>query len=224
MRLTLDDAVDTTAPRTIAADLIRLATTGDVASVAALIEEAYFARAASGADFAHVRAMLDAGAASQEESIRDGACYVAESRGQLIGLCAAELQTATEFSDRPDTGAGVGGGGAGVAARIRALVVAPSYSPLALSRLLLTLCESAAARRGFDALEAVATHVDRGLYLACGFRATGATQLHCPGGVAVPALRVRKLVAVTLPPVAVGPVARAPWPSPRSYRTFTRLL
>jgi hypothetical protein len=58
--------------------------------------------------------------------------------------------------------------------------------------LILSLCESAAAREGFSRAELVATMAGEPLYRACGYAPVEAFDQRTSGGVAVPLLRMAK--------------------------------
>jgi GNAT superfamily N-acetyltransferase len=54
-------------------------------------------------------------------------------------------------------------------ARVRAMYTHPDFVRRGIGRLVLSLCEAAAAREGFRSLELVATVAGEPLYCACGF-------------------------------------------------------
>lgn len=164
-------------PPTVPADTIRLARSADAAAVADLIEHSCLAFASGNEERKQAHALLDAGLASQQRPIREGTCFVAECGSEIIGVCA--------WSGRRDVAE---------AARVRALAVHPGHPPLALARLMLVLCESAAARQGFDWLEAMTTRPQAWVYLACGFGSAEPLELPCPQDVTVPCLLVRKSI------------------------------
>lgn len=78
-------------------------------------------------------------------------------------------------------------------ARVRAMYTNPAYVRRGVGRLILSLCEAAAAADGFTRLELMSTLSGEPLYTAYGFRPlerlTDAT-----GGVPVPIVRMEKLV------------------------------
>lgn len=80
------------------------------------------------------------------------------------------------------------------AARVRAMYTAPGFARRGVARLILGLCETAAAAEGFRAAEMAATLAGEPLYLACGYReierfaGTG-------GSVPVSLIRMRKELA-----------------------------
>jgi hypothetical protein len=205
---------------TIPADTIRVARLPDARQVSELIEQSFLAPIDGADEQEHTRGMLDATLESLEKAIRSGTCHVAESNGRVIGVCA--------WIGRED-GAGAGAPRSvapsvapGSTARVVALAVHPGHPPLALARLLLTLSESAAVRRGFASFDAVLTRPQRWLYLACGFRALAPVEIECPNGVTVP----RLLVGRPIPAAHVAPPRprRLNAGSSRSYRSFTAAL
>ena len=76
-------------------------------------------------------------------------------------------------------------------ARVRAMYTHPSFVRRGVGRLILSLCEDAARREGFEHVELMATMAGEPLYRACGYEAVERT---CDdrGGAAVPLLRMRK--------------------------------
>ena len=78
-------------------------------------------------------------------------------------------------------------------ARVRAMYTSPAYARRGVGRLILSLCEAAAAAEGFTRLELMSTLAGEPLYTAYGFRPlerlTDAT-----GGVPVPIVRMEKPV------------------------------
>jgi predicted N-acetyltransferase YhbS len=181
-------------------DAIRLATLADAPAVAELT------RYSSVTPRAAREAESDAGGAAgglraAQDVIRHGTCYVAESDGRIIGVCAWARRRAR---------------GSGSITDLLALAVHPAHPPAALTRLLLTLCTSAAAREGSESVEAVVPWTGRGAYLECGFRAAG--PLEVPSSVPVTAsnLRLRKPV---LKPRPLGSRRTTP-PASRLHRSF----
>jgi N-acetylglutamate synthase-like GNAT family acetyltransferase len=80
----------------------------------------------------------------------------------------------------------------------------PAHVRRGLGRLILSLCEAAAAREGFDALALMATAGGELLYRAAGFTAEERVAVPTRGGVAVPCARMRRPVGTDLP----GPLER----------------
>jgi len=79
------------------------------------------------------------------------------------------------------------------AARVRAMYTSPAYARRGVGRLVLSLCEAAAAAEGFTRLELVATLSGEPLYGAYGFIPLERIEVSV-GAVAVPAVRMEKHV------------------------------
>ena len=80
------------------------------------------------------------------------------------------------------------------AARVRAMYTAPAYARRGAGRLILQLCEAAAAAEGFTALELMATMAGQPLYAAAGFTVSEHV-VETAGGEGVPLVRMRKPIA-----------------------------
>src|SRR5439155_20092054 len=79
------------------------------------------------------------------------------------------------------------------AARVRAMYTNPAYARRGVGRLVLSLCEAAAAAEGFTRLELVATLSGEPLYRAYGFTPLERIEVSV-GAVPVPAVRMEKHV------------------------------
>ena len=79
------------------------------------------------------------------------------------------------------------------AARVRAMYTSPVYARRGVGRLVLSLCEAAAAAEGFSRLELVATLSGEPLYGAYGFTPLERIDISV-GAVAVPAVQMEKHV------------------------------
>jgi GNAT superfamily N-acetyltransferase len=79
------------------------------------------------------------------------------------------------------------------AARVRAMYTHPAYARRGVGRLILSLCEAAAAAEGFTALELMATLSGQPLYEAAGFEALERVE-DASGGAPVPIIRMRKAI------------------------------
>ena len=100
--------------------------------------------------------------------IQDGTYFVIESGGQIAG-CGGWSRRATLFGGDHSAGRD-----AAVldptkdAARVRAMYTHPQFTRRGVGRLVLQLCETAAAREGFARVELAATLAGEPLYRACG--------------------------------------------------------
>ena len=79
------------------------------------------------------------------------------------------------------------------AARVRAMYTAPAFARRGVGRLILTLCEAAAAAEGFSRVELAGTMSGEPLYTACGYQAIERF-VDDRGGVGVPLVRMGKAV------------------------------
>ena len=78
-------------------------------------------------------------------------------------------------------------------ARVRAMYTHPRWVRRGVGRLILSLCEDAAAVEGFRTLELMATLAGRPLYAACGFLPVEEIE-DTSTGIAVPVVRMRKTI------------------------------
>ena len=122
--------------------------------------------------------------------IDDGTYFVIESGGLPVG-CGGWSRRATLYG-------GDRSGGRDTTlldpskepARVRAMYTRPGFTRRGIGRLILTLCQSAAAAEGFTRLELMSTLSGRALYGA-GFEAIEAVA-DASGGVPVPLIRMGK--------------------------------
>ena len=92
----------------------------------------------------------------------------------------------------------------------------PPFARRGVGRLVLALCESAAAAEGFTRLELMATMSGRPLYESYGFVALAPVALIGSGEVKVPALSMGKVISVPPPARALtAPAASAARPARR---------
>ena len=82
-------------------------------------------------------------------------------------------------------------------ARVRAMYTNPAYARRGVGRLILSLCEAAAAAEGFTRLELMSTLSGEPLYTAYGFRPLERLD-DATGGAAVPLVRMEKPVDQSL--------------------------
>jgi GNAT superfamily N-acetyltransferase len=123
--------------------------------------------------------------------IDDGTYYVVECDGQLAG-CGGWSRRATLYGG--DHSAGRDSGLLDPArdpARVRAMYTHPDFTRRGVGRLVLALCESAAAAEGFTRLELMSTLAGAPLYRAAGFIPIEETE-DASGGVPVPIIRMGK--------------------------------
>jgi GNAT superfamily N-acetyltransferase len=126
--------------------------------------------------------------------IEDGTYFVVES-GDVIAGCGGWSRRATLFggdhSSRRD---------AALldprkdAARVRAMYTSPPFARRGLGRLVLDLCERAAAAEGFARVELAATMAGEPLYRACGYQDIERFEAETRTGIRVPLIRMGKRI------------------------------
>ena len=170
----------------------RLAVSEDVPALAALMDAA-IAELQRGflddAQIASSRAIMGI----DTQLIEDGTYFVVESNGAHAG-CGGWSRRATLYGGNQTPGRDRQLLDPRVEpARVRAMYTNPAFARRGVGRLILWLCERAAAAEGFTRLELMSTLSGEPLYGAYGFqpleRLTDAT-----GGVAVPLVRMEKLI------------------------------
>ncbi len=169
----------------------RLARRGDVATLKPLMDAAigqllkpYLPPDAVAASFSIMG--LDT------QLIDDGTYFVVACGGAIAG-CGGWSRRATLFGG--DHSAGRDAAlldPARDAARVRAMYTHPDFTRRGVGRLVLSLCETAAARAGFARVELAATLAGEPLYRACGYSQIEAFQSDTPSGVRVPLIRMGK--------------------------------
>jgi GNAT superfamily N-acetyltransferase len=125
--------------------------------------------------------------------IEDGTYFVVEAGSDIAG-CGGWSRRATLYGGHQTPGRDSALLDPAVdPARVRAMYTSPAYARRGVGRLILSLCEAAAAAEGFTRLELMSTLAGEPLYTAYGFRPlerlTDAT-----GGVPVPIVRMEKPV------------------------------
>src|SRR6266851_2981016 len=177
----------------------------------------FTSRLAISADVAALRVLMDAAIAELQRAFLDDA-QIASSR-TIMGIDSQLIDDGTYFVvESDDYIAGCGGwsrratlyGGNQTPgrdsqlldptidpARVRAMYTNPAYARRGVGRLILSLCEAAAAAEGFTRLELMSTLSGEPLYTAYGFRALERLE-DATGGAPVPLVRMDKLVDPSL--------------------------
>jgi GNAT superfamily N-acetyltransferase len=129
--------------------------------------------------------------------IDDGTYFVVESDGDIAG-CGGWSRRATLYGGNQTPGRDSNLLDPKVdPARVRAMYTHPGYARRGVGRLILSLCEAAAASEGFTRLELMSTLSGEPLYTSYGFRPLERL-LDATGGAPVPILRMEKPVDPTL--------------------------
>ena len=177
----------------------------------------FTSRLASRDDLRAIRAVVDASIAELQKGFLDDAQI--ESSRAIMGVDTELIEDGTYFLvEAGDELAACGGwsrratlyGGSQTAgrdsalldpavdpARVRAMYTNPAYARRGVGRLILSLCERAAAAEGFTRLELMSTLSGEPLYTAYGFRPLERLT-DVTGGVPVPLVRMEKPVNPSL--------------------------
>ncbi len=123
--------------------------------------------------------------------IDDGTYFVVESDGDIAG-CGGWSRRATLYGGNQTPGRDSKPLDPTVdPARVRAMYTNPAYARRGVGRLILSLCEAAAAAEGYTRLELMSTLSGEPLYTAYGFRSLERLE-DATGGAAVPLVRMEK--------------------------------
>jgi len=128
--------------------------------------------------------------------IKDATYFVVETPDDDVAGCGGWSRRATMYGNDDSPGRDAKLLDPAVdAARVRAMYTNPRYARRGVGRLVLSLCEAAAAAEGFTRLELVATLSGEPLYSAYGFTPLERIEVSV-GAVPVPAVRMEKQVEV----------------------------
>src|SRR5262245_5821387 len=129
--------------------------------------------------------------------IDDGTYFVVEADGELAG-CGGWSRRATVYGGSHSPGRDNRLLDPAVEpARVRAMYTHPAFARRGGGRLILSLCEAAAAEEGFTRLELASTAAGEPLYTAYGFVAFERGE-ETTGGVPIPIVRMEKPIDVEL--------------------------
>jgi len=172
----------------------RLALTTDVRALTVLMEAAIAELQRAFLDDAQIassRAIMGI----DSQLIDDGTYFVVESDGDIAG-CGGWSRRATLYGGNQAPGRDSNLLDPTVdPARVRAMYTNPAYARRGVGRLILSLCEAAAASEGFTRLELMSTLSGEPLYTAYGFRLLERLE---DASTAVPLVRMEKPVDPSL--------------------------
>ena len=175
----------------------RLAVTADVPALTALMDAAIGELQRGFLDddqIASSRAIMGI----DTQLIDDGTYFIVEADGEIAG-CGGWSRRATLYGGNQTPGRDSNLLDPLVdPARVRAMYTHPLYARRGVGRLILSLCEAAAAAEGFTRLELMSTLSGEALYTAYGFRPLERL-VDATGGAPVPLIRMEKAI------VRVGP-------------------
>lgn len=174
----------------------RLAVPKDVPALTALMEQAIEALQRAYLDDAQIassRAIMGI----DTQLIEDGTYFVVEAERQIAG-CGGWSRRATLYGGNQTPGRNSALLDPTVdPARVRAMYTNPAFARRGVGRLILTMCEKAAAAEGFTRLELMSTLSGEPLYTAYGFRPLERL-LDDTGGASVPLVRMEKEIDPSL--------------------------
>lgn len=128
-----------------------------------------------------------------QQLVADGTYYVVEIDGEIAG-CGGWSRRATLYGSDSTPGRDAHLLDPAVdAARVRAMYTSPRFARRGVGRLILELCEAAAAAEGFTRLQLMGTRSGEPLYSAYGFVA-GERVVDSTGGAPVPLVRMEKVI------------------------------
>jgi GNAT superfamily N-acetyltransferase len=170
----------------------RLAVAGDVPGLTAVMDGSIKELQREFLDDAQI-ASSQAILGIDTQLIEDGTYFVVETDDDIAG-CGGWSRRATLYGSNETPGRNSRLLDPKVdPARVRAMYTNPAYARRGVGRLILSLCEAAAAAEGFTRLELMSTLSGEPLYTAYGFRAVERLA-DATGGVAVPLVRMEKPV------------------------------
>jgi GNAT superfamily N-acetyltransferase len=174
----------------------RLAVTADVPALTVLMDAAIAELQRAFLDDAQIassRAIMGI----DSQLIGDGTYFVVESDDEIAG-CGGWSRRATLYGGNQTPGRDSQLLDPSVdPARVRAMYTNPAYARRGVGRVILSLCEAAAATEGFTRLELMSTLSGEPLYTAYGFRPLERLE-DATGGAAVPLVRMEKPVDPSL--------------------------
>jgi GNAT superfamily N-acetyltransferase len=169
----------------------RLATREDLPELRHLMERSIRALLGAHLDAARVEASFEI-MGVDTTLIDDGTYFVVES-GEWIAGCGGWSRRATMFGGDHSAGRDARRlDPQREPARVRAMYTDPDFARRGVGRLVLSLCETAAAGEGFSSVELVATAAGEPLYAKCGYVLVERIDVPTSRGVTVPCARMTK--------------------------------
>jgi GNAT superfamily N-acetyltransferase len=169
----------------------RLATAADLPELRDLMEASIRELVGAFLDPARVEASFDM-MGLDTQLVEDGTYFVVECENRIAG-CGGWSRRATLFGGDHSEGRDARLlDPENEPARVRAMYTHPDFARRGIGRLVLSLCEAAAAHAGFRSLELVATVAGEPLYLACGFEIVERIEVPTSKGVTVPCARMAR--------------------------------
>jgi GNAT superfamily N-acetyltransferase len=171
----------------------RLATLEDLPELTALMDASIRTLVGAYLDAARVEASFDF-MGVDTQLIEDCTYFVGECEQRIAG-CGGWSRRATMYGGDHTRGRDARLlDPATEPARVRAMYTHPDFVRRGIGRLVLSLCEAAAAREGFRSLELVATVAGEPLYRACGFTVIERIDVPTTRSLSVPGARMAKRI------------------------------
>lgn len=171
----------------------RLATSAELPELRALMDASIRTFLGACLDPARVEASFEI-MGVDTQLVEDGTYFVVECENRIAG-CGGWSRRATLFGGDHSAGRDARYlDPATEPARVRAMYTHPDFARRGIGRLVLSLCEAAAAREGFRSLELVATVAGEPLYTACGFSIVERLEVPTSRAVTVPLARMAKRI------------------------------
>lgn len=172
----------------------RLATADDIPALSALIDASIAQLLKPVLSPAQVAASYSI-MGLDTQLIADGTYFLIAGEGRLVGS-GGWSKRATAFGGDHSPGRDARLlDPATEAAKVRAMYTHPDFARRGIGRLVLRLCEAAAAQAGFARVELVATMGGLPLYRACGYVDVEPFEQETASGVRVPLVRMMKVLA-----------------------------
>jgi len=171
----------------------RLATLAELPDLERLMDASIRTFIGARLDAARVEASFDI-MGVDTQLVEDGTYFVVQCGDRIAG-CGGWSRRATMFGGDHSAGRDARLLDPTVEpARVRAMYTHPDFARRGVGRLVLSLCETAAAREGFRSLELVATVAGEPLYFACGYLLIERFDAPTSKGVTVPLARMTKSI------------------------------
>ena len=171
---------------------IRQATTDDIPRLNRLISESVRGLSAGYYSPDQIESALIHIFGIDTQLITDGTYYVAEIENRMAGCGGWSKRKTLYGGDQAKEEVDSLLNPEADAARIRAFFVHPDCARRGIGRRIIEVCEEAAGRARFKAVELVATMPGEPLYRACGYEVIERFDADLPEGVKLPLARMRK--------------------------------
>jgi len=171
---------------------LRLATEEDALALEALIELSVHGLQAACYSLEQRNAAIGPVFGVDQQLIKDGAYFVVEQDGRIVGCGGWSRRRAVFGGDRERTGEDAGLDPASEPARIRAFFVHPEWGRRGIGSCLLAACEDAARNWGFRSAILVATLAGEPLYAAFGYKVVERYEVPLGPDLTLPVVRMSR--------------------------------